>query len=216
MKKDWLIAHRGYRPQGTENTLAAFKATGGSDVSWVELDVHTTKDGVVICHHDFDINGLDINMHSYQELKKADPKLTTFDQAIKALGQTPLIIEIKPTCTAKHIINQIKNNKHWLVASFKIEVIKELLDLGCDKKHILLLQHKHPFGQIQKALKLGLGGVGVNQRLINPYLYFRAQNKGLVVYTYTVNSALQAKLFRTLYPKMLICSDRPNELAKIK
>lgn len=46
------IAHRGGGLEGEENTLPAFAHAVALGYSHVELDVHTTSDGVVVVHHD--------------------------------------------------------------------------------------------------------------------------------------------------------------------
>jgi glycerophosphoryl diester phosphodiesterase len=216
MRKDWLIAHRGAQSDGRENTIPAFKAAHKYPVGWVELDVHTTKDGVVICYHDFKLQDADIDKSTFKELKSLDSELATFDEAIEAVGNIPLIVEIKPAGTAKNIIRQLNNHPGWLIASYKEEVITELIDMGISKKRLYLLQHKHSFGQIKKAKRLGVGGVGFSQLTINPILYLKAMKNDLHIYAHTVNSTSQARLFRFLYPKMAICTDRPDLLQKLK
>ena len=50
-----LAAHRGLHSEGIpENSLPAFEkaADGGFGI---ELDVHASKDGVLVVHHDFDL-----------------------------------------------------------------------------------------------------------------------------------------------------------------
>ena len=49
------IAHRGGALEGEENTLPAFAKAAALGFSHVELDVHATRDGVVIIHHDPDL-----------------------------------------------------------------------------------------------------------------------------------------------------------------
>ncbi|KAL8918090.1 MAG: hypothetical protein Q9172_005562 [Xanthocarpia lactea] len=46
------IAHRGYRAQYPENTMAAFRGAIEAGVHAIETDVHLTKDGVVVLSHD--------------------------------------------------------------------------------------------------------------------------------------------------------------------
>lgn len=47
-----LIAHRGMPRQAPENTLAGFALAIESGVDGIELDVHATRDGTVVVHHD--------------------------------------------------------------------------------------------------------------------------------------------------------------------
>jgi glycerophosphoryl diester phosphodiesterase len=47
-----LIAHRGVRDRYPENSLPAFLDAVAEGVDAIELDVHATRDGVVVVHHD--------------------------------------------------------------------------------------------------------------------------------------------------------------------
>ena len=46
------IGHRGAKRELRENTLAAFRRAFERGADAVELDVHATRDGVVVIHHD--------------------------------------------------------------------------------------------------------------------------------------------------------------------
>ena len=46
------LAHRGFSPHGHENSMAAFAAAVDLGFSYVETDVHATRDGVVVAFHD--------------------------------------------------------------------------------------------------------------------------------------------------------------------
>lgn len=47
-----LIAHRGASREARENTLPAFRRAVERGADGIELDVHATRDGVVVVHHD--------------------------------------------------------------------------------------------------------------------------------------------------------------------
>jgi glycerophosphoryl diester phosphodiesterase len=47
-----LIAHRGASRECLENTLAAFERALARGADGIELDVHATRDGIVVVHHD--------------------------------------------------------------------------------------------------------------------------------------------------------------------
>ena len=49
-----IIAHRGASIEEAENTLPAFIRAIDIGADWIELDVHLTKNGVVVVHHDFE------------------------------------------------------------------------------------------------------------------------------------------------------------------
>jgi glycerophosphoryl diester phosphodiesterase len=46
------LAHRGFSPDGLENSMAAFQAAVDLGYRWVETDAHGTVDGVAVALHD--------------------------------------------------------------------------------------------------------------------------------------------------------------------
>jgi glycerophosphoryl diester phosphodiesterase len=52
------IGHRGAKREFPENTVQAFARAFERGANAVELDVHTTRDGVVVVHHDPTIGGM--------------------------------------------------------------------------------------------------------------------------------------------------------------
>lgn len=71
-----LIAHRGFRALAPENTLPAFTEAGKAGFWGAENDIHRTKDGVWVLHHD----GLTYRMMS----KNHKIERTNFDKLLKA------------------------------------------------------------------------------------------------------------------------------------
>lgn len=213
----WLIAHRGSQCDATENTLAAFRATAKYDIAWVELDLHTTSDGIVIVHHDFDIKGVLIATNTFYQLKLLDSNLITFQEALKVIPlKVNLIIEIKALGTGKNILPLLINHQKWLIASYEFQELNHVANLGIDKNRLLLLQHKHPFGHYHKVKRAKFGGMGIKKYYINPVTYIRARRNKLFIFVYTVNSYHIARLLHWVYPQLQICTNRLNELTKIK
>ena len=50
-----FIAHRGHPFNSPENTLESFKEAVRKGFRWIELDLVTTKDGIIICSHNYDL-----------------------------------------------------------------------------------------------------------------------------------------------------------------
>src|SRR4051794_26331090 len=57
MRRPSVIAHRGASGYEFENSRAAFRRAVSLDADGVELDVHATRDGVIVVHHDPEIPG---------------------------------------------------------------------------------------------------------------------------------------------------------------
>ncbi len=47
------ISHRGSRARHTENTVGAVLAAIGDGAEGIEIDAHSTRDGIIVVHHDF-------------------------------------------------------------------------------------------------------------------------------------------------------------------
>jgi glycerophosphoryl diester phosphodiesterase len=58
MRRPSVIAHRGASGYEYENSRAAFRRAVMLDADGIELDVHATRDGGIVVHHDPDIPGL--------------------------------------------------------------------------------------------------------------------------------------------------------------
>jgi glycerophosphoryl diester phosphodiesterase len=58
MRRPSVIAHRGASGYEYENSRAAFRRAVMLDADGVELDVHSTRDGGIVVHHDHEIPGV--------------------------------------------------------------------------------------------------------------------------------------------------------------
>lgn len=73
--KPYVCAHRGDNVNAPENTMPAFELAASENLKWLELDVHQTSDGVIVCNHDHTTKrthgvNLLIHDHTYQELTR--------------------------------------------------------------------------------------------------------------------------------------------------
>ena len=58
MRRPSVIAHRGASGYEYENSRAAFRRAVMLDADGVELDIHATRDGTIVVHHDPEIPGV--------------------------------------------------------------------------------------------------------------------------------------------------------------
>ena len=78
-----LQSHRGLRDNGAvENTLAALQRAYQADYEMIEFDLHITKDGKVVLHHDDDVNRSAIKKSRYSDLVQ-NKKIDLFEDVLR-------------------------------------------------------------------------------------------------------------------------------------
>ena len=92
------IAHRGMPRLARENTLPSFALALEAGADGIELDVHATRDGVVVVHHDSVVSGgLSIADRTFAELRSATgaavPTLAEVCELVA--GRAELFVEVK-------------------------------------------------------------------------------------------------------------------------
>ena len=96
--KPLIVAHRGAHLNGiVENTLEAFKEAFTYNVDAIEGDFHLTKDNVIVCHHNYNIEHLAIRDNTLATLQTLHPNLPTLAE-ILALVPTDKTIYIEIKC----------------------------------------------------------------------------------------------------------------------
>lgn len=99
-----ILAHRGFAPEGAENTLAAFRAAWELGCRWLETDVNTTRDGMVMVFHDTTVDRVTegtgaIGEHTHAELSQLRVAGTdappTFGQLLAALPEARFNVDLK-------------------------------------------------------------------------------------------------------------------------
>jgi glycerophosphoryl diester phosphodiesterase len=100
MTRPLVIAHRGASGAAHENTLQAFTLAKGVGADGVELDIHSTADGVFLVHHDAVVPGIGTIGTLPQEafatfrLPNGEP-IPTLGQVLEELGPFDVWIELK-------------------------------------------------------------------------------------------------------------------------
>ena len=160
------FAHRGLhgegrgcfegQPYAAENSMTAFRRAVEAGYG-IEIDVHTSSDGVVVIHHDFDlkrVEGLDKKVKELTAKELSEVSLSGTEDGVPTLrefldmvdGIVPILIEIKEEggdhTTTRALIEEMKNYKgEYFIQSFNplsLGVVKKLLPEAkrgflCDK-----------------------------------------------------------------------------------
>lgn len=100
MRRPSVIAHRGASGYEYENSRAAFRRAVMLDADGVELDVHATRDGALVVHHDADLPGLGpIGQLSLEEARTVPLRngemLPLLGEILDLVGERDVWIEVK-------------------------------------------------------------------------------------------------------------------------
>jgi len=91
-----VLGHRGASRRAPENTLAAFALAGRLGADGVELDVRRTADGVLVVHHDPEVEGYGpLVARPFGELRAEQPEVPTLPEALDVLAGRFVNIELK-------------------------------------------------------------------------------------------------------------------------
>ena len=151
LRQPEIAAHRGSSVTAPENSMPAFRQAIVDGADWIELDVHQTKDGVIVVSHDESIKriaGVQKNVWelTYDELARYDVgswfskeyaglRIATLDEVLKLCkGKIKLNIELKPTGHEpdfeRHVLELIHANGYekgeYILASLDADTLKTL------------------------------------------------------------------------------------------
>lgn len=217
-----IIGHRGAAGLAPENTIESIKKAVKAKVDFIEIDIRLTHDKKLVLSHDetlkrvYDVD-LKISHHSLRELRTPCPELPTLEDAITACKKTNMIIEPKEFIEPKRIfaVTDKFPDIEFRFASFNHRVIRAIKKYR-PEAFCYVLEHHSPFEILNKATKMKADGVGLNYGVINLLTYILAKRKKLDIYMYTLNKLWLARLLSFIYRDVAICTDRPDELSKLK
>lgn len=229
-----ITAHRGSSIYAPENTMAAFKKAIEDNTDWIELDVHETKDGVLVVSHDANIKRITgkkayIYDLTYDELQKytigswinlnfQEEKIPTLEEVlIYCKGKVKLNIELKPTGHETNfvpkVIELIKKYNYQddsYLASGKEYVLKEIKMIDENIKTIYDMMVAE--GDITKFDFADV--YSVEQSYINESLIKKVHNAGKTIYAWTVNDADSMHKFADMGIDNIV-TDNPDLAKKI-
>lgn len=105
------IAHRGMPRLAAENTLPSFALALECGADGIELDVHATRDGVIVVHHDPALrSGTKIRETALADLLTEQPGLPTLAAVCELVnGRAELFVEIKGSAIEQLVEAELAN-----------------------------------------------------------------------------------------------------------
>ena len=113
-----VFAHRGLAVDAPENTLLAFRAAVAVGVSYIETDVHGSRDGVAVISHDPDLTRLAgvrsaVRDFSMDELRAIDlgsgQGFSSLTEVLDAFPETRFNIDVKSTDAIQPTVDAIRS-----------------------------------------------------------------------------------------------------------
>ncbi|CAH0180337.1 Glycerophosphodiester phosphodiesterase [Arthrobacter sp. Bi83] len=124
------MAHRGFSREGLENSMAAFRAAVGIGYRYLETDVHTTSDGVLLLFHDAALDRITDGAGRIAELTAAEvararigglEPVPTFDELVAAFPDARFNLDVKDWNSVRSLAAAIERHAlhdRVLIASF--------------------------------------------------------------------------------------------------
>lgn len=128
MKPIW-ISHRGLSQEHDENSLAAFKSACAAGFSWLETDLHSTRDEHIVLCHDAELSRLSASSSALKKISEMTrmeleavtlnrgEKLLFLDEFMLEFAHQNWVFDIKPASalqTIKCLKIILKNNRGLL------------------------------------------------------------------------------------------------------
>jgi glycerophosphoryl diester phosphodiesterase len=149
MRRPSVIAHRGASGYEYENSRAAFRRAVMLDADGVELDVHATRDGAIVVHHDPDIPGggpiaeLSLDQARQVRLRNGET-LPLLSEVLELLYDRDVWIEVKGLSVAHEpaffdVLDSGPCPPRYAVHGFDHRVIRRLGEVRPDLRRGILL-----------------------------------------------------------------------------
>jgi glycerophosphoryl diester phosphodiesterase len=201
METRLLLGHRGAPLLARENTLESFALALQSGLDGVELDVQRSRDGVLVIHHDFDLEGAPIAELDWSELRRRAPWMPRLEEVFELFEAYPkawinLELKAQPPLSdgrerdlARQLGSWSGKSRVW-VSSFDPLALIRLRREGLEVPLALLCAQE----EVLELLPcLGVQGVHPHHSLLSRQRVERFVEQGYFVVTWTVNEAHRAR-----------------------
>jgi glycerophosphoryl diester phosphodiesterase len=228
MNKLLKIAHRGAKAYQPENTLQAFQKALDLHADGIELDVHMSADAHIIVMHDETIDKMTngkggINTYTLSELKSfliaGEHQIPTLDEVFDLVDKKCFInVELKNADTSKNVVSLIEKYiaekdweyEHFIISSFDWNALKEVQNLNPNIP-IGVLTEENVDAALAFAGTIKAKAIHPDFQLLNKEKVLQIQEKGFLVFPWTVNSEEDIQKVKS-YQVNGIISDNPDKI----
>lgn len=221
-----IIGHKGASGHAPENTLLSFRRAFELGAQMIELDVHETLDGELVCIHDSTVdrttNGTgEVHTLTYKELVALDAgkgeSIPLLADVLKyASGRLQVNIELKVIGVEQKlldIVNQLEILREVVVSSFYHGTLYTIRELNNTIQTAILI-NTHQKDLVQYALYYRANAINPLYELVTLELVNEAHEAALKVYPWTVNDSNVMRELLAIGVDGLI-TDFPDKAASI-
>ena len=222
-----------------ENILEAFLKGLELGAEFVEMDVRRTRDGVLVVHHDVEINGLRIRGAEWAEVKihaeKMGLVIEKLEEVLQGLeGKIKIDVELKESGYEKEVMSlilQYFEAVNFIVKSFLDESVWEikkyfptitcglLLGKGQEKNLSKIAWLRQKIGEFfpwKRVRTCRADFIAPNWRLCIFGLHLAAKRRRIPVLVWTLNDVRLIRKFMLSFAVNGIITDQPGLALKIR
>ncbi|KAA8999808.1 glycerophosphodiester phosphodiesterase [Paenibacillus spiritus] len=229
------VAHRGFSGKAPENTLAAIRmALELPYVTWLEIDVQLSRDGVPVVIHDYSLDRT-TNGHGrvkemdYANLRRLDAgswksksyrgeKIPSLEEVLElAAGRAKLNIELKnvgrPYPDLERRVTELIASKGMreevVLTSFDAPTLRRLRDSAPDFRTGLIFDARWS-SPVRPMQQLGCSFLSIKGARLNTALARFLTQRGAEVMAWTVDKPESMRRLADIHSDIMICTNRPD------
>ncbi|HEY9647270.1 MAG TPA: glycerophosphodiester phosphodiesterase [Chroococcidiopsis sp.] len=226
MHRPLVIAHRGASAYEPENTMAAFRRAIALGADMIELDVRRSQDGVLVIHHDADLEGQAIATLTWNEIQAIAPQVPTLDAVIALCkGKILLDVELKETGYEPEVTQCLLRQlpiEAFVVTSFNASTVEwiKLHSPAIATGYLIETSTVEPFSTpedwIAKTLQLGADFIAPDWQMVDGAFAQAAQLCELPLWVWTVNDEVPMAHLLQLDPIAAIITNYPDRGLRLR
>ena len=208
VQRPLVCAHRGDNVNAPENTMPAFELAASENLKWIELDVHQTSDGVIICNHDSTlkrVTGVNYAIHDHTFAELSSCSFGKWMPGDYEHVVVPKLEEVLRFANENDMNVQVELKGHPLDKNFEENVLKVINDTGMHDNVMIIAQD---YRRLQRVMELDptitkaycmavavgnlndmpyTDNITIEETYVTPDLVRNMHEKGVKVFCWTVD-----------------------------
>ncbi|MBA3343916.1 MAG: glycerophosphodiester phosphodiesterase [Gemmatimonadales bacterium] len=196
MRRPSVIAHRGASGYEYENSRAAFRRAVMLDADGVELDVHATRDGGIVVHHDAEIPGFGplalLSLAEARQIRiRNGETLPLLSDVLDLVGDRDVYVEVKSLPQAHDqelmaVLDRGPVPRRYSVHSFDHRIIRRLGG-SCPSIRLGVLLSAYLDDPVAAMRAVGATTLWQEWHQVDEELVNRVHEAGFALIAWTVN-----------------------------